>query len=121
MIFAKTNVEVNTKNIINLNADGWVHINAPKIILGPTQQLVEGGTIYQYSDQPMLLGGLTQDVLIDLLLELSKLAASLTSAISAPPGAPLVDINVAGVSLSEKLNEIIPKIKDITSKINYLS
>ena len=121
MIFAKTNIEINTKNIINLNADGWVHINAPKIILGPTQQLVEGGTIYQYSDQPMLLGGLTQEVLIDLLLELSKLAASLTSAISAPPGAPLVDINAAGVSLSEKLNEIIPKIKDITSKINYLS
>jgi hypothetical protein len=69
----------------------------------------------------MLLGGLTQDILIDLLLELSKLAASLTSAVAAPPGAPLVDINAAGTSLSEKLNEIIPKIKDITSKINYLS
>jgi hypothetical protein len=121
MIFAKTNVEVNTKNAINLNADKWVHINAPKIILGPAQPLVEGGTIYQFPEQPMLLGGLTQDVLVDILLELSKLAASLTSAISAPPGAPLVDINAAGVSLSEKLNEIIPKIKDITSKINYLS
>ncbi len=58
--------------------------------------------------------------LIDLLLELSKLAASLASAISAPPGASLVDINAAGASLSEKLNEIIPKVKDITSKINYL-
>ena len=121
MIFAKTNVEVNTKNVINLNADGYVHINSPKIILGPASPIDEEGKIFQFSDQPMLLGGLTQDILIDLLLELSKLAASLTSAVAAPPGAPLVDINAAGTSLSEKLNEIIPKIKDITSKINYLS
>jgi hypothetical protein len=33
----------------------------------------------------------------------------------------IVDINAAGASLSEKLNEIIPKVKDITSQINYLS
>ena len=121
MIFAKTNIELNTKNVINLNADSWIHFNSPKIMLGPTIPVSEGDKTQQFPDQPMLLGGKTKSLLLEILLELSSLAASLTSAISAPPGAPLIDINAAGASLSEKLDEIIPKINEITSKTNYVS
>jgi hypothetical protein len=90
-------------------------------MLGPTIPVSEGDKTQQFPDQPMLLGGKTKSLLLEILLELSSLAASLTSAISAPPGAPLIDINAAGASLSEKLDEIIPKINEITSKTNYVS
>ena len=35
MIFATTNVEINTKNVINLNADTRVHLNSNSVFLGP--------------------------------------------------------------------------------------
>jgi hypothetical protein len=122
MIFAKTNVEINTQNAINLNADGWIHINSPNIILGPAISSSDNeGGVYQFTDQPMLLGGKTQALLLDLMSELSSLAASLTSAVSAPPGAPLVDLNAAGASLGEKLSDLIPRLGEITSNTNYVS
>jgi len=53
MIFATTNVEINTKNIINLNAGERVHLNTNAVFLGtvnnelPTENLVLGNRLYE--------------------------------------------------------------------------
>jgi hypothetical protein len=58
MIFAKTNIEINTRNVINLNADERVHLNSNSIFLGP----------YNSTNvpQPVLLGNETVKLLIQL-------------------------------------------------------
>jgi hypothetical protein len=125
MVFAKTNIEFNTRNVINLNADKYVHINSPKVILGEATAVnpvnPQGEKYYQFPSEPMLLGGVTQEVLTQLCTELSNLARALSTAVSAPPGSPSIDLNAAGNSMLKTLEEVIPKLKNITSKNHFLS
>jgi hypothetical protein len=111
MIFAKTNVEINTKNIINLNADERVHLNSPAIFLGP----YDANNI----PQPLLLGNNTYELLESLLDSLYNLGLSLSTVIGSPEGAPAVDINNAAGSLLNDLDRINGKLEGILSQQNF--
>jgi hypothetical protein len=108
MIFAKTNVEINTKNIINLNADERVHLNANTVFLGP----------YNSTNipQPVLLGNETVKLLIQLNKTLTRLAGYLSSAVSTAEGSPIVSLKAAGTDLSGDIKQLNKLLKNITSK-----
>ena len=111
MIFAKTNVEINTKNIINLNADERVHLNSNSIFLGPYD--------VNKPAQPLLLGDNTYELLESLLDSLYSLGLSLSTVIGSPEGAPAVDINNAAGSLLNDLDRINDKLEGILSQQNF--
>lgn len=111
-LFAKKNIEINTNNIINLNAGNRTHINSPVILLG-TKPDGESPT------EPLLLGNKTKKILIDLISTLNKLGNDLSSVISTPKGSPLVGVNTAGSSLVSSLQSIQNNLKEITSENNF--
>jgi len=105
MIFATTNVEINTKNIINLNADVRVHLNSNSVFLGPYNS--------NNVPQPVLLGNETVNLFLFLQQTLTKLASYLSSAVGVPEGSPILNINSAGKELikdTQKLCDLIEKI-----------
>jgi hypothetical protein len=108
MIFAKTNIEINTKNVINLNADERVHLNANNIFLGP----------YSSTNilQPVLLGNETVKLLIQLNKTLTRLAGYLSSAVSTTEGSPIVSLKAAGTDLAGDIKQLNKLLNNITSK-----
>ena len=113
MIFAKTNIEINTKNIINLNADERVHLNSNAVFLGP------------YSDtaipQPVLLGYETIKLFQHLQETLTRLASYLSSAISAPEGAPILGLTSAGRDLMGDMKRVCDLLEKIPSQKVFTS
>jgi hypothetical protein len=108
MIFAKTNVEINTKNIINLNADERVHLNANAVFLGPYNST--------NTQQPILLGNETVKLLIHLNKTLTRLAGHLRSTISPAEGSPIGALTVAGTDLFGDIKQLNKLLKNIKSK-----
>jgi hypothetical protein len=111
MIFAKTNVEINTRNVINLNADGRVHLNSNNVFLGP----------YSSTNipQPVLLGNETIKLFIQLNITLTKLAGYLSSTVSTAEGSPIISLQAAGTDLSGDVKQLNNLLKNITSKIVF--
>jgi len=114
MLFAKTNIELNTKNIINLNAGERTHLNSPKNFIGSNKD----GTL---PTEPLLLGNQTVNLLTDLMLAIGEFGGELSSVISAPAGSPLVDLNVAGNKLTNSIDNLMGKLEKIVSQQNYTS
>jgi hypothetical protein len=114
MIFAKTNVEINTNNIINLNAGERNHLNSPRNFIGTKSD----GTL---PDEPLLLGTQTINLLTDVLEAVSNFGSEISSVISAPAGSPLMDLNASGNKLSNTINNLMGKLNKIISKQNYTS
>ena len=114
MIFAKTNIELNTNNIINLNAKERTHLNSPRNFIGTKPD----GTL---PTEPLLLGNQTINLLSDLMSALSEFGSDLTSAITPSPGSPMVDLNVAGNKLSNTIDNLTNKLEKIVSQQNYTS
>ena len=114
MIFAKTNVEINTNNIINLNAGERNHLNSPRNFIGTKSN----GTL---PDEPLLLGTQTINLLTDVLEAVSNFGSEISSVISAPAGSPLMDLNASGNKLSNTINNLMGKLNKIISKQNYTS
>jgi hypothetical protein len=111
LLFAKTNIELNTDNIINLNAGKVAHINSPYVMLG-TQK--DGS----YPQEPALLGNQVHDFLLQLLDSMSSLAASLTMAtVATSEGViPVTSLTSdAGPQLSADIENLIDKLEKITS------
>jgi hypothetical protein len=108
MIFAKTNVEINTKNVINLNADERVHLNSNSVFLGP----------YNSTNipQPVLLGNETIKLFIQLNNTLNRLAGYLSSTVSTAEGSPIVSLKAAGTDLSGDIKQLNKLLNNITSK-----
>jgi hypothetical protein len=113
MIFAKTNIELNTKNIINLNADERVHLNANAVFLGP----YDSNNI----PQPVLLGYDTMKVFEQLQETLTRLAFYLSSAVSAPEGSPIISLNNAGNELLSDMKKVCDLLENTTSKKVFTS
>ena len=113
MIFAKTNVEINTNNIINLNAGERVHLNTNAVFLGIDNN--------QLPSQPVLLGYETIKVFEKLQESLTQLALTLGSVISAPEGAPIVGLNTAGRELLEDMKQICDLLEKIPSQKVFTS
>ena len=113
MIFAKTNIEINTKNIINLNADERVHLNANAVFLGPYNSI--------NAPQPVLLGNETINLFIHLQETLTRLASYLSSVVSTSEGSPIVGLNAAGRELFNDMNKANSLLEKITSKKVFTS
>jgi hypothetical protein len=113
MIFAKTNIELNTKNVINLNADERIHLNSGTIFLGP----YDSNNI----PQPVLLGYDTMKVFEQLQETLTRLAFYLSSAVSAPEGAPIISLNNAGNELLSDMKKVCDLLENTTSKKVFTS
>jgi hypothetical protein len=114
MIFAKTNIEFNTNNVINLNAGERTHLNSPKNFIGTSSD----GTL---PTEPLLLGNKTAELLSDLMKAIGDFGSEASSVVTPPAGSPLVDINAAGVKLTTTINNLLGKLENILSKQNYTS
>lgn len=111
MLFAKTNIELNTKNIINLNADERVHLNSNTVFLGTVNN--------QLPTEPLVLGNKMYDLLENLLDGLYSFAIQLSTVVGSPEGAPAMDINVAAEGLLNDLDRINNNIEGILSQRNF--
>jgi hypothetical protein len=111
MIFAKSNIELNTKNIINLNADERVHLNSNTIFLGTVNN--------QLPTEPLILGNKMYNLLEDLLDSLYNLGLSLSTVVGSPEGAPAVDINMAAEGLLNDIDKLNNNIEGILSQRNF--
>jgi hypothetical protein len=113
MIFAKTNIELNTKNIINLNADERVHLNSNAVFLGP----------YDKNNivQPVLLGNDTVSLFVHLQKTLTRLASYLSKTVSTSEGSPVVTLNSAGRELFNDMKKASDLLSKITSKKVFTS
>jgi hypothetical protein len=114
LLFAKTNIELNSDNIININAGRVAHINSPSIALGTKKD----GT---YPTEPVLLGNKTYELLLDLMGALTSLAGFLSSAtVPTTEGAICItDCNVAGEQLFSDVSNMLGKLETITSQKVY--
>lgn len=108
MLFAKTNIELNTKNVINLNANERVHLYSNKVFLGNNNN--------QLPYQPVLLGIETVKLFEHLQETLTKLASYLSSAVSTSEGSPIIGINSAGKELFSDVRKMCDLIEKTTSK-----
>ena len=113
MIFAKTNIELNTKNIINLNADERVHLNCNTVFLGPYSNTA--------IPQPVLLGYETIKLFQYLQETLTRLASYLSSAVSAPEGAPILGLTSAGRDLMGDMKRVCDLLEKIPSQKVFTS
>jgi hypothetical protein len=111
MIFAKTNVEISTKNIINLNADERIHLNGGNVFLGTVNN--------QLPTEPILLGNRTLTVLENLLDGLYSFGTSLATVVGSPEGAPAADINMAAEDLLNSIDRINSNLEEILSQRNF--
>ncbi len=112
MIFAKTNVEISTNNIINLNSKKRTHINSPMVFLGTKQN-------GKLPTEPILLGNQTVALLTDLLKYLGELGNALTQAVSSPLGGPIPTLNTAGPKLVGDLKNLQNRLKNIVSSNTF--
>ena len=111
MIFAKTNIELNTKNIINLNANERVHLNSNTIFLGTVNS--------QLPTEPLVLGDKLNTILENLLDSLYSFGTSLSTVVGSPEGAPAMDINSAAESLLNDIDRINNNLEGILSQQNF--
>ena len=114
LLFAKGNIELNTDNIVNINAGRVTHIHSPSIALGTKKD----GT---YPTEPVLLGGKTYELFLDLFGALTSLAGSLKAATVATTEGSLcvTGCNVAGTQLLADVNSLLDKLDTITSSTVY--
>ena len=113
MIFAKTNIEINTKNIINLNADERVHLNSNIVFLGPYNNTA--------IPQPVLLGYETIKLFQHLQETLTRLASYLSSAVGTPEGAPILGLTSAGRDLMGDMKRVCDLLEKIPSQKVFTS
>ena len=114
LLFAKGNIELNSDNIVNINAGRVAHINSPSIALGTK---ADGS----YPTEPVLLGGKTYELFLEICGTLTTLAGFLSSAtVATKEGAICVtDCNLAGEQLFNDVNNLLNKIETITSDKVY--
>jgi hypothetical protein len=111
MIFAKTNIELNTKNIINLNANERVHLNSSTVFLGTVNNSLP--------TEPLVLGDKLNTLLETLLDSLYSFGTALSSVIGSPEGAPAMDINMAAEGLLNDIDRINDNLEGILSQQNF--
>ena len=120
LLFAKTNIGLNTDNDVLINAGKNVHINIEgknpnsKILLGTKAN----GTV---PDEPVLLGGQTHDLLLEMCNTLQRLAGYLASAttISSDGSLPIPAVNDGGTQLFNDVSSLIDKLGTIQSDKVY--
>lgn len=117
LLFAKTNVEISSNNIINLNANDYIHLNIEgknpnsKILLGTKAD----NTV---PDEPVLLGGQTHDLLLEMCNTLRRLAGYLANAnaVSSDGAIPVISVQDGADQLLNDVNNLINKLGTIQSE-----
>ena len=114
LISVKTNIELSTDNIINLNAGDYIHLHIDhnnadsRIFLGTDK---DGTT----PSEPVVLGGPMYDILLDMLSALSKVAASFSNTT-----VPTSDGNIPIPSLIEAGEELFGDIEELQDKVDSI-
>jgi hypothetical protein len=111
MMFAKTNVEISTKNIINLNAGDRVHLNSDRVFLGTVNN--------QLPTENIVLGGKLHDLLLNLMDALHEFGTGLSSVVGSPEGAPAADIISAARGLCNSIDRLENNLEGILSQQNF--
>jgi hypothetical protein len=110
LLFAKTNIGLNTNNNITLNTKGVIHLNTnSQILLGTTPSNTA-------PIEPVLLGDQTVILLEQIIVALRSLGGYLSSAVSTKPGDPIPGINSAGRQLLNSLEDTCDQLEKIKSK-----
>jgi len=120
LIFSKSNIELSTDNVINLNAGEIIHLNIDnknpnaKILLGTDKNQT-------LPSEPVLLGGKTHDLLLEILNALTTLAGflSATTVPSSEGAVPVPNCNLGGEQLFNEVSSLIDKLSKITSEKVY--
>ena len=116
LIFSKTDTEISANNIINLNANNLIHLNIEsknpdsKILLGTKAN----NTV---PDEPVLLGGQTHDLLLEMCNTLRRLAGYLANAnaVSSDGAIPVIAVQDGADQLLNDVNNLINKLGNIQS------
>jgi hypothetical protein len=109
LLFAKTNIELNSDNIININAGIAAHINSPSINLGTK-------TDGSYPTEAVLLGNQTIIAFDKIVSTLQNLAYYLS--LAATKDGPIVACNSAGTQLFADLDGICDQLdKCLSTKV----
>ena len=109
-------IELNTDSIINLNSTGYIHLNIEaknkdsKILLGTKSD-------NSAPTEPVLLGGQTYDLLLEMINTLGRLSDYLSSTIASTTQGPIdiPAISSAGQQLSDDVDDLNIKLKKIQS------
>ena len=117
LLFAKTNIEISANNIINLNANDYIHLNIEgknpnsKVLLGTKAD----NTV---PDEPVLLGGQTHDLLLEMCNTLRRLAGYLANAnaVSSDGAIPVISVQDGADQLLNDVNNLINKLGTIQSE-----
>lgn len=117
LLFSKTNIEISSNNIINLNANDYIHLNIEsknlnsKILLGTKVD----NTV---PDEPVLLGGQTHDLLLEMCNTLRRLAGYLANAnaVSSDGAIPVISVQDGADQLLNDVNNLINKLGTIQSE-----
>jgi hypothetical protein len=116
LLFAKTDIEISANNVINLNASNYIHLNIEsknpdsKILLGTKAN----NTV---PDEPVLLGGQTHDLLLEMCNTLRRLAGYLANAnaVSSDGAIPIIAVQDGADQLLNDVNNLINKLGTIQS------
>lgn len=120
LVYSKSNIELNTDNLITLNAGEIIHLNISNS--NPdTRVLLGTGPNGEIPFEPLLLGGQTHDLLVELLETLKRLGGFLASAVVPSPegSTPVPNCNAGGVQLINDISNLTDKLSTITSDKIY--
>jgi len=120
LIFSKTDAEVSANNIVNLNAGNLIHLNIES--KNPDSKILLGTKVDNtVPDEPVLLGGQTHDLLLEMCNTLRRLAGYLAqaNAISSDGSLPIPSVNDGGTQLFNDVNNLINRLSTIQSEKVY--
>ena len=117
LLFAKTDVEISSNNFINLNASNYIHLNIES--KNPNSKILLGTKIDNtVPDEPVLLGGQTHDLLLEMCNTLRRLAGYLANAnaVSSDGAIPVISVQDGADQLLNDVNNLINKLGTIQSE-----
>jgi hypothetical protein len=100
---------------INLNGVESVNIDAPTTVIQSTNTYIGS----KNANEPLLLGNQTVNLLNQLITNLSGFMTICSTAVSTPPGTPLVQLNVAAAQVNTSLQALQANLETLKSKYNY--
>ena len=104
-----------SKKSINLNAVESVNIDAPSTVI-QSENVYLGS---KNANEPLLLGNQTINLLNQLITNLSGFMTICSTAVSTPPGTPLVQLNLAATQVDSSLKALQANLDTLKSKYNY--
>jgi hypothetical protein len=100
---------------INLNGVESINIDAPTTVIQSTNTYIGS----KNANEPLLLGNQTVNLLNQLITNLSGFMTICSTAVSTPPGTPLVQLNVAAAQVNTSLQALQANLETLKSKYNY--